>query len=199
MIALCVVYACAIVLVLYMLKEPAPVISGESPDLESPSDRPPLEGPLSSPRIVVAKTARRLTLFSHGKAVRTYRTGLGFSPEGDKHREGDGRTPEGDFYVCTKNPNSRYTLSLGLSYPGVDDAERGLANGAITQDEHDAIVRAITAGKTPPWKTALGGEIFIHGRGAGSDWTLGCIALDDEDIQELYPLIPVGTPVRIEP
>ena len=199
MIALWVAVACAMVLAFLFLKGREAVTSGDASGLPDRATRPPLGRALSSPRIVIVKSARRLTLFSDGEPVRTYAIGLGFAPEGDKRREGDGKTPEGAFTVCVKNPNSRFTLSLGLSYPSVDDAARGLADGAITRDEHDAIVRAIGAGKTPPWKTALGGEIFIHGSGAASDWTLGCIALDDEDIRELYPLIPVGTPVTIDP
>jgi len=98
-----------------------------------------------------------------------------------------------------KNPRSRYHLSLGLSYPDAEDAARGLAAGIITQEQHKSIVRAIRAGKRPPWNTALGGEIFIHGSGARSDWTLGCIALDDPAIERLYRLAELGTPVIIRP
>ncbi|HUW55986.1 MAG TPA: L,D-transpeptidase [Planctomycetota bacterium] len=161
--------------------------------------RPALATPLESPKIVIRKSKRRLVLHSAGKAVRTYRVGLGFEPTGDKEREGDGRTPEGEFYVCNKNRTSKFYLSLGLSYPNTEDAARGLKDGLITREQHDAIVRAITHGERPPWDTALGGEIFIHGNGASRDWTWGCIALEDEDVRELFEAVPIGTPVVIQP
>jgi L,D-peptidoglycan transpeptidase YkuD (ErfK/YbiS/YcfS/YnhG family) len=77
------------------------------------------------------------------------------------------------------------------------DAERGLAEGLISREEYDAIVEAERAGRIPPWDTALGGEIYIHGHGSRSDWTLGCVALDDADMQVLYELIEVGVEVEI--
>ncbi|HUV39668.1 MAG TPA: L,D-transpeptidase [Planctomycetota bacterium] len=162
-------------------------------------ERTPLKLPLVEPRIVIAKAARRLTLYAGGTVVRTYRIGLGTRPAGDKTREGDGRTPEGEFYITNKNPHSRYHLSLGLSYPGKTHAARGLKAGLITREQHDAIVSAIDERQIPPWKTSLGGEIFIHGGGSASDWTVGCIALDDEDIAELFDAVPTRTPVLIEP
>lgn len=150
-------------------------------------------------RIVVTKSERRLDLQQDGKNVKTYRIGLGNNPTGAKLRQGDGRTPEGTFYVCVKNPKSRFHLSLGLSYPTPADAARGLEENLITQAQHDAIVAAHKKHMTPPWNTALGGEVFIHGCGSGSDWTLGCIALDDADMTELFAKIPAGTPVEIRP
>lgn len=153
---------------------------------------------MRSPRILIEKSSRRLTLLDGQKVVKVYRASIGRG-EGDKVHEGDGRTPEGDFYVCMKNPNSKYTLSLGLSYPNVEDARRGLREGVIEQGQHDAIVAAIAAGRTPLWDTPLGGEIMIHGCGSERDWTVGCVALDDGDIGELFPVIPVGTPVTIQP
>ncbi|MGH9903656.1 MAG: L,D-transpeptidase family protein, partial [Pyrinomonadaceae bacterium] len=122
----------------------------------------------------------------------------GFDPKADKEKEGDGRTPEGDFYVCVKNAKSAYYLSLGLSYPNVEDAERGLRDNLITRAQYQRIVNAIKGKRTPPWDTPLGGEIFIHGRGSQSDWTLGCVALEDAEMKELFDAIPLGTPVRIE-
>jgi len=153
---------------------------------------------LTAPRIALEKSARRLTVYDGDKAVKIYRVALGPS-RGDKAREGDKRTPEGEFYVCLKNPRSRFTLSLGLSYPNIEDARRGLHDGLINQAQHDQIVEAIERRGTPPWKTALGGEIMIHGCGNRWDWTLGCIALNDDDVRELYRAIPVGTPVTILP
>ena len=154
---------------------------------------------LKSPRIVVKKAERKLFLYSDDKLVRTYRIGLGLSPVGDKIRQGDRRTPEGDFYIFTKNDKSAFYLSLGISYPNAVHAERGLREGLITKAQYDAIRSALKAKKTPPQNTRLGGDIYIHGNGAGSDWTWGCVALEDRDVRELFQAIPVGTPVRIEP
>jgi murein L,D-transpeptidase YafK len=159
----------------------------------------PLKLPLVNPSIVVRKAARQLTLFSGGEAVRVYRVVLGSAPEGDKVRQGDGRTPEGTFYVCVKNDKSNFYLSLGLTYPDAEDAARGLRDGLVTRQQHDRIVRAARRKATPPWDTALGGEIFIHGGGTSSDWTAGCVALENAHIKELFDSVPVGTPVRIEP
>ena len=130
--------------------------------------------------------------------MRVYRVALGFAPEGDKERQGDGRTPEGDFYVCMKNDKSKFYLSLGLNYPDAADAARALDARLITRAQHDRIVRANQQRRCPPWDTALGGEIFIHGGGSASDWTLGCVALDNEHVKELFDHLPAGTPVRIE-
>ncbi len=155
--------------------------------------------PLRNPKIVVKKRDRQLLLFSDGKVVRTYRIGLGLSPLGDKVRQGDRRTPEGDFYIFTKNNQSAFYLSLGVSYPNAAHAARGLRDGLITKAQYDAIMRAVNAGKTPPQHTALGGDIYIHGNGAGSDWTWGCVALENEDVRELFDAVSVGTPVSILP
>lgn len=157
----------------------------------------PLTSPVSDARIVVFKGERILQLFAGKDLVREYRIGLGFEPVGDKGREGDGATPEGFFRVCIENPQSQYYLSLGLDYPGVSDAARGLQTGMISQSQYDQIVEALKEGRCPPWNTALGGEIFIHGRGSTSDWTLGCVALDDGDMKELFAAVGVGTPVEI--
>lgn len=152
---------------------------------------------LAEPSIIIRKSARKLEVFDGLKLVKTYTVVLGFSSKGDKEVEGDGRTPEGEFYVFTKNPESRFHLSLGLSYPSKDDAERGLAAGLITNEENTAIVKAIDEGGMPPQKTKLGGEIYIHGGGTGNDWTDGCVALENEEISEIFAMIPVGTKVRI--
>jgi murein L,D-transpeptidase YafK len=158
-----------------------------------------LKLPLKDPRIVVSKSKRQIELYSDGSVVRTYRVGLGSSPVADKQREGDGATPEGEFYVFVKNPKSNFYLSLGMSYPNVEDAKRGLRDGLISREQHDAIVEAIKRKATPPQYTALGGLIYIHGGGAGSDWTRGCVALENENMKELYDVVEVGTPVTIKP
>jgi len=161
--------------------------------------RRPLKLPMDAPSVVIEKQSRRLLLYDGPRQVRSYRIALGTNPVGDKQREGDGRTPEGAFYVTHKNPHSKYTLSLGLSYPNKKHAARGLQGGLITKEQHDAIVGAIDEKQIPPWKTPLGGEIFIHGAGSARDWTLGCIALDDDDVRELFEAVPPGTSVIIEP
>lgn len=164
----------------------------------------PLPTPIHHPRIVIRKSRRILELYGSDREggpvrlLRVHPVALGFEPEADKQREGDGATPEGRFYICVKNPRSRYYLSLGLSYPGIEDAQRGLRDGLISRRDHDRIVNAIRRGAIPPWDTNLGGEIFIHGRGAGSDWTAGCIALADHHIDELFEITPLGTEVVIE-
>lgn len=154
---------------------------------------------MKKPRLIVRKEKRELQFFDAGKLVKTYKIALGFAPEGDKEIEGDGKTPEGVFYVFTKNPKSRFHLSLGLSYPNIEAAQRGLRQGIITRKEHDEIVKAINAKLMPPQNTALGGEIYLHGGGKAKDWTWGCVAVENEEIQELFETIPVGTEVEILP
>jgi murein L,D-transpeptidase YafK len=163
------------------------------------TDRARLELPLENPRIVVWKAARKLELFSGDKLLRTYKAGLGFSPVADKAREGDGATPEGEFYVFVKNNRSAYYLSLGISYPNAEDADRGLRDGLINRAQHRAITEAIRKKTAPPQYTKLGGLIYIHGNGARSDWTWGCVALENEDMKELFDAATVGTPVTIHP
>ena len=155
--------------------------------------------PVEKPRIVVYKSERKLEFYSDQTLLRTYRVGLGFSPVADKKREGDGATPEGDFYVFVKNNKSAYYLSLGISYPNAEDAERGLRDRLITRAQHASILEAIRKKAAPPQYTKLGGLIYIHGHGARSDWTWGCVALENEDIKELYDAVSVGTPVTIKP
>jgi murein L,D-transpeptidase YafK len=165
---------------------------------ESEVNNNKLQLPLVQPRIVVNKGKRSLKLYSGGQLVRTYRVALGSNPVDDKQTEGDRSTPEGSFYIFTKNDKSSFYLSLGLSYPNIEDAERGLRDGLINQEEYGQIVDAINKKVMPPQQTALGGEIYIHGNGSQSDWTWGCVALDDKDIRELFDAVQVGTEVVIE-
>lgn len=119
------------------LSKTASVRAGEAsaqqpqPDAEI-SHHEPLKLPLVDPKIVVVKSRRRLRLYAAGKLVRIYRVGLGFNPVDDKIKEGDGATPEGEFYIFTKNAKSAYYLSLGLSYPNAEAAERGLRDALIS-------------------------------------------------------------------
>ena len=138
--------------------------------------------------ILIEKSARLLSLIICDRCALTFPISLGSSPQGAKEREGDGRTPEGRYYVCTRNEKSKYHLSLGLSYPNPDDAETALSRGDVSREQYDAILAAHAAGLRPPWDTPMGGFIMIHGGGSEGDWTAGCIALDNADIETLFAL-----------
>ncbi len=134
--------------------------------------------------ILVDKSDRTLTLYDGGTVLKTY-TGLQFgdAPEGHKQFEGDERTPEGRYIIDTRNPNSAYHLSLRISYPNAQDRAYAEARG-----------------RSP------GGDIFLHGQPnalpAGripGDWTDGCIAVSNPEIEELWAAIPDGTPIEIRP
>ncbi len=168
-----------------------------------------IEGSSPAYRVVIKKADRKLHLYrvANGRQslIKTYRIVLGSNPLGHKREQGDGATPEGDYFITHKNARSRFYLSLGISYPNIQDADAGLKARLITKAQHKAILSAINRQEKPPQNTNLGGDIFIHGGGTGmlfgkpNDWTLGCIALENEDIKELFDLLPVKTPVRIEP
>jgi murein L,D-transpeptidase YafK len=153
--------------------------------------------PPSAPRVEIRKARRTLALFSGGTLLKEYAVGLGAAPQGDKERQGDSRTPTGTFYVCTRLEKSRFHRFLGLSYPSPDHAARGLRAGRISRAQHAAILRAETRRVKPPWDTPLGGAIGIHGGGSGFDWTLGCIAVENDEIEELFAVLLPGAPVRI--
>ena len=150
-------------------------------------------------RILIEKAARRLTLFRDDGSALAFRAALGRAPAGPKRAEGDMKTPEGVYHVCVRNEKSKYHLALGLSYPSPEDARAAFADGRIDAAARDAVIRAGEAGRRPPWDTPLGGFIMIHGGGAQSDWTAGCVALEDADMDVLWPLCPLGTPVEIVP
>ena len=158
----------------------------------------PVTAPLKDPKIVIKKAKKKLFLYSEEKLLRTYPIKLGFNPVGDKVRQGDKRTPEGSYYICMKNPRSKYYLSLGLSYPSIEDAKRGLEQKLITRNDYDRIIERISKKSIPPWDTPLGGEIFIHGGGETWDWTYGCVAMCNKDIEELFKVIALGTQVVIQ-
>ena len=128
--------------------------------------------------VYLDKSERRLELRRGGEVLKTYRVALGFAPEGDKRREGDGKTPEGRYLLDWRNPQSRFHLSLHVSYPDARDREEARAAGV------------------PP-----GGDIFIHGasRPGAGDWTLGCIAVTDAEMEEIWAMVPNGTIIEIEP
>jgi murein L,D-transpeptidase YafK len=156
-------------------------------------------------RIIIQKQARTLLFYEEDRLARSYAVTLGRNWAADKAVEGDEATPLGEFYICAKNPRSKYFLSMCLSYPNAEDAERGLAEGLITPEAHAEILAAICARGVPPQRTRLGGEIYIHGEDPArpgsnaKDGTRGCIALDNAAMQELYDCTPLGTPVLITP
>jgi murein L,D-transpeptidase YafK len=153
---------------------------------------------LIDPKIVIYKEKRELDLYSNGNIVKRYKIGLGNNSSDDKLMRGDRCTPEGEFYICTKNNKSRFYLSLGISYPNIEDAIRGLKTNLINKNQYQQIYKAIENKEKPPWNTKLGGEICIHGRGSGCDWTRGCIALDDNEIKEIFNKVDYGTTVIIK-
>lgn len=159
----------------------------------------PAYEPYENARIIVFKKKRRLDLYSGDKLMGSYPIALGRSPEGHKKREGDSKTPEGEYYICSRNPESWFYLSMGISYPNVRDARQGLEEGVISKEQFEKIEKAHAGKKVPLWNTPLGGEICIHGHGTSSDWTAGCVALENKDMRELYRRCPIGTPVVIEP
>ena len=150
-----------------------------------------------SREIVVYKARRQLEIWENGARLKAFSVGIGKNALGTKEREGDGRTPEGEYRIVVKNPKSAFHLSLGLSYPNPADADRGLRAGLITPEEHRAILDAHARGQRPPWKTALGGEIFLHGNLEKKGTTRGCISLYDADMTELYALASLGDRVVI--
>jgi murein L,D-transpeptidase YafK len=155
--------------------------------------------PLQSPEIRIHKAPHTLELWASGRMIKQYPVGLGHRGLADKVREGDHLTPEGRFYLCSRNERSQFHLFLGISYPGEAAAEQGLKTGLITRQQHDAILRSSRLRACPPWNTRLGGIVGIHGGGTGADWTWGCIALEDSGIEELWVACPLGTPIIIEP
>jgi len=149
----------------------------------------------------VWKSRREMWLEDGGRVVRKFSIALGAHPKSSKLVRGDGRTPEGTYYICEKRPQSRFRHFLGISYPNVDDAERAYAERLISADEWAAIFFANLEQTVPPWSTAMGGRVGIHGYGGRSklpiDWTEGCIAVGDSDIDYLYERVPLGTRVTI--
>lgn len=135
-------------------------------------------------QVVVNKSERRMMLLSGNKALKVYDVGLGNEPRGHKQFEGDGKTPEGLYFIDRRNPNSSYHLSIGVSYPNDRDLRF-----------------ASEQGRSP------GGDIFIHGWGpegkalapSRRDWTAGCIAVTDKEVEDVYAMVRDGTPILILP
>lgn len=132
-------------------------------------------------RVLVYKENRKMYLMHNEEVLASYEIGLGFAPEGDKEIEGDGKTPEGDYVIDRRNPNSEFHLSIGVSYPNDEDRKNAKA-----------------LGERP------GGDIFIHGRpwkyrSGGQDWTAGCIAVTNDEIEDIYAMVRNGTLISIYP
>jgi len=143
--------------------------------------QPPAPAPMSAraDRIHVDKSERRMELMRDGRVIRRYAILLGDAPVGHKRQQGDEKTPEGDYRISGRNPNSRFHLSLRISYPNEADRRQARARGADP-----------------------GGDIFIHGGNVAAypfDWTDGCIAVTNREIEEIWSLVPNGTPIRIDP
>lgn len=156
--------------------------------------------------LVFKKSAHTLTVFKEGKAVKDYRAVFGVNPDGDKVRQGDNRTPEGVFYITDKERLGDHPYLgrkwFGISYPDIRHAERALNQSLISYDQYSAIVNANHEQAMPPQNTSLGGWIGIHGgredlTEQGINWTEGCIAMLDKDLEELYSLVSPGTKVVI--
>ncbi|MCV6596855.1 MAG: L,D-transpeptidase family protein [Mangrovicoccus sp.] len=131
--------------------------------------------------VVINKGHRRMYLLHNDEILKEYKVDLGFAPAGDKRVKGDGRTPEGTYVIDRRNPNSAFHLSIGISYPNAKD-----------------IAEAKALGQEP------GGDIFIHGqpnreRAKGRDWTAGCIAVKNGEMEEIYAMVKNGTPVALRP
>ena len=131
--------------------------------------------------LVVWKKKRVLALYRNSKIIKAYRIRLGSSPKGQKEQEGDGRTPEGRYHITHKNPKSNFYLSLGINFPNQSDKKRALKRGLNP-----------------------GSDIFIHGLGKKNvflhylfDWTEGCIAVTNKEIEEIYNLVEPGTVLYI--
>ncbi len=137
-------------------------------------------------RVLIDKSARRLTLTDGARVLLIARVALGREPIGPKRASGDGRTPEGRYRVCIEKEQGKYGLSLGLSYPGPEDARLALAEGRIDPATCDAILLAHAQGRRPPWGTPLGGEIYLHEGPTDRDWTAGCVALSHENMAALF-------------
>lgn len=136
-------------------------------------------------------------VYAGKRLIKAYPAALGLDPIEDKQKRDDYRTPEGEFYLCERNPNSRFFRSLRLSYPNAEDAARGLRQGLIDRRTHNRIVGAIRRRVTPPQDTRLGSDIMLHGGGIGHNWTWGCVALEDKNIEELFKFLKIGTQITV--
>lgn len=146
--------------------------------------------PAGEPVVIIDKSRRQLLYQGKNMAI-----GLGNHPQGTKQEEGDGKTPEGRYRVCSKAADSPFGYWLGLDYPNRSDAWRGRMEGRVSWLEWTAWNWFWRS--QPPQSTRLGGQIGIHGGGSRKNWTLGCIALDQANLKELFEQLPLGSVVEI--
>ncbi len=141
--------------------------------------------------IVVEKENRRIYRFQDGVLApgACWRVGLGFGPVGHKKQRGDGKTPQG-WYRTSDKPWSQFYAAIAVHYPNLGDTEEGVARGRVNSGTLAAIQTALEKDMKPPQQTLLGGEILIHGGGSATDWTLGCIAMENTDIDALRAGLP---------
>lgn len=137
-------------------------------------------------RIVVEKSERKLSLLRNGNVIKTYQIALGRNPVGAKQEEGDMKTPEGVYKIDSRNPQSDYHLALHISYPSPEDNARAAARGVNAG--FDIMIHGLPNGKG--WIGAAHRQM---------DWTAGCIAVTDEEIEEIWRVVPDGTTVEIRP
>jgi len=154
--------------------------------------------------IRVWKERRELELLSDEAVIATYTVGLGGWPYDHKIAQGDSRTPEGEYYICVRKNSAKFYRSLGISYPNKEDAANAYEYGTISKRQKNAIDKAIDNRQQPPWDTAIGGAIMIHGEGEEGwggeyDWTAGCIAVNNEVIDILWEYCKMGCDVSIYP
>jgi hypothetical protein len=149
--------------------------------------------------VVIHKSARNIALCNAGALVMSYRVGLGFSPTGDKLKEGDGKTPEGTFYVAETIPNSQYYHAFLISYPDSAHAANAVSQSIISSTDQSNIDAAQNACSIPPQTTGMGGYVEIHGEGSASDWTFGCVAGDNTTIDALWGVLQVHDTIVIVP
>lgn len=154
---------------------------------------------ITNPTIYVLKAKRRLLVIQGKTLVREFPCALGPHPVGNKYFQGDGRTPMGKFEICDKNPHSHFFKSLGINYPTIPDARHALSAGIISFGQYCSIKDADESLRLPPSDTILGGQVFIHGGGCAPDWTLGCIAVNNSAMAQLFEVARRGTPVYILP
>jgi murein L,D-transpeptidase YafK len=164
-------------------------------------------------KIVILKEQQLLQFYLNGNQIKSYRVCLGGNPLGPKRVMGDQKTPEGDYVICYKSESSRFHRFLGISYPTADDAQASFDNGLISLNEFHSLVNTIRGEQAPPWDSKLGGWVGIHGYPTNEyhrrwislmypkphNWTDGCVAMWNFEIDELYSRVPVGTPVSIRP
>jgi murein L,D-transpeptidase YafK len=163
-------------------------------------------GSLSNVWLRVSKSHGYVYVYRGEKLIRKMAADFGYNHTDDKVKRGSRdepdhwRTPEGQFYITDKNPDSQYYKALVLNYPTPEDARRGLETGLISEVEYAEIVKASMKNERPPMDTELGGWIEVHGEGTGGriNWTHGCVAVKNSEIDAVWDLVSRGTPVIVE-